>query len=63
VFMICHAFFGLDEIGDEIEEPFGIEPQDLPLAAISRTIEINLLQYLDEPDVPPMLEPVGRVLQ
>jgi putative membrane protein len=63
VLMICHAFFGLDEIGDEIEEPFGIEPQDLPLAAISRTIEINLLQYLDEPDVPPMLEPVGRVLQ
>jgi putative membrane protein len=63
VFMVCHAFFGLDEIGDEIEDPFGIEPQDLPLAAISRTIEINLLQYLDEKDVPPMLEPVGRVLQ
>lgn len=60
--MICHAFFGLDEIGDEIEEPFGIEPQDLPLAAISRTIEINLLQYLDEAHVPPPLGPVGRVL-
>jgi putative membrane protein len=60
--MICHAFFGLDEIGDEIEEPFGTEPQDLPLAAISRTIEINLLQYLDEGDVPEPLRPVGRVL-
>ncbi len=62
VLMICHAFFGLDEIGDEIEEPFGIEPQDLPLAAIARTIEINLRQYLDEAHVPPPLEPVGRVL-
>jgi putative membrane protein len=60
--MICHAFFGLDEIGDEIEEPFGVEPQDLPLAAITRTIEINLLQYLDEINVPPPLQPVGRVL-
>jgi putative membrane protein len=62
VLMICHAFFGLDEIGDEIEEPFGTEPQDLPLAAISRTIEINLLQYLDEQNVPEPLRPVGRVL-
>lgn len=62
VLMICHAFFGLDEIGDEIEDPFGTEPQHLPLATISRTIEINLLQYLDEPNLPPMLEPVDRVL-
>jgi putative membrane protein len=60
--MICHAFFGLDEIGDEIEDPFGIEPQDLPLNAISRTIEINLRQYLDEANVPEPLQPVGRVL-
>jgi putative membrane protein len=62
VLMICHAFFGLDEIGDEIEEPFGTEPQHLPLAAISRTIEINVLQYLDETNVPQPLEPVDRVL-
>lgn len=62
VLMICHAFFGLDEIGDEIEEPFGVEPQHLPLAAITRTIEVNLLQYIDEPDLPPMLEPVRDVL-
>ncbi len=60
--MICHAFFGLDEIGDEIEDPFGTEPQDLPLAAISCTIEINLLQYVDETNVPEPLQPVGRVL-
>lgn len=62
VLMICHAFFGLDEIGDEIEEPFGEEPQHLPLAAITRTIEINLLQYVDEAEVPPMLEPIHDVL-
>lgn len=62
VLMICHAFFGLDEIGDEIEEPFGTDPQHLPLAALTRTIEINLLQYVDEPEIPPMLEPVRDVL-
>lgn len=62
VLMICHAFFGLDEIGDEIEEPFGTEPQDLPLAAITRNIEINLLQYIDAADVPAPLQPVGRIL-
>lgn len=62
VALISHAFFGLDEIGDEIEQPFGTEPQDLPLTALCRTIEVNLLQTLDEPQVPELLQPVNGVL-
>lgn len=62
VLMVCHAFLGLDEIGDEIEDPFGTDPHDLPLAALCRTIEVNLLQYIDEPELPPMLEPVDGIL-
>ncbi|MEZ6046525.1 MAG: bestrophin family ion channel [Planctomycetaceae bacterium] len=46
VLLISHAFFGLDEIGDEIEEPFGKDDQDLPVAALAKTIEINLRQQL-----------------
>lgn len=62
VLFIAYAFLGLDEIGDEIEAPFDLEPQDLPLTALCRTIEINLLQHIDESDVPEFLEPVDDVL-
>jgi len=40
----------------------GVERQHLPLAAITRTIEINMLQYVNEAEVPPILEPVDDVL-
>ncbi|MDA0588093.1 MAG: bestrophin family ion channel [Planctomycetota bacterium] len=62
VFLISHAFFGLDVIGDEIEDPFGTDINDLPLDTITRTIEINLLDLLDEPNVPDLPEPVDGVL-
>ncbi|QDU97786.1 bestrophin family protein [Lignipirellula cremea] len=62
VLLISHAFFGLDDIGDEIEDPFGTEPQHLPLFTLCRTIEVNLLQYLDETNLPPMIVPVDDIL-
>ncbi len=62
VMLISHAFFGLDEIGDEIEDPFGTEPQHLPLTALCRTIEVNLRQALDEKEIPEMLKPVNGIL-
>ena len=63
VLMVSYAFFGLDAIGDEIEEPFGTDLADLPLSSISRMIEVDLRRRLDEPDLPPMLTPEGGVLQ
>lgn len=62
VTMIAYAFFGLDVVGDEIEMPFGKDSNDLPLRAISRTIEVNLRQRLGETDIPPMLRPVDEIL-
>lgn len=62
VLLISYAFFELDAIGDEIENPFGLQPNDLPLNAISRTIEINLLELLDAPDRPEPLKPEHDIL-
>lgn len=62
ILLVSHALFGLDEIGNEIEEPFGNGPHHLPLAALCRTIEINLLQSIEEQEVPAFLEPVDGVL-
>ena len=60
--VVSYAFFGLDAVGDEIEDPFGEDVNDLPLAAITRMIEINLRQRLGETDLPPLLEPIDDVL-
>jgi putative membrane protein len=62
VIMVAYAFFGLDVVGDELEEPFGTDPNDLSLSAISRMIEVNLRQRVGETDLPPLLQPVNEVL-
>jgi len=63
VLLIAYAFYGLDAIGDEIENPFGFDDNDLPLSTLSRMIEVNLRQRLSESDVPPLLKPEGGILQ
>lgn len=57
VLLIGHAFYGLDAIGDELENPFGFDDNDLPLATLSRMIEVNLRQRLGEVALPPLLQP------
>jgi len=52
VMFVSYALFGLDAIGDELEQPFGQDTNDLALTAISRTIEINLLRRIGEKDIP-----------
>lgn len=61
--VVSYAFFGLDIVGDEIEQPFGYDPNDLPLSTISRMIEINLRQRLGEKDLPSPLTPKNESLQ
>ncbi|WP_372016835.1 bestrophin family protein [Pseudoxanthomonas sp. 10H] len=61
--LLAYAFFGLDRLGDELEDPFGLEPNDLPLDALARTIEIDLFDALGERPLPAPLEPRGYVLR
>jgi putative membrane protein len=59
VAIIAYTFFGLDALGDEIEEPFGVAPNDLPLSALCRTLERDVLATLGETNLPEPLKPVG----
>jgi len=59
VAIVAYTFFGLDALGDEIEEPFGIDANDLPLDAICRAIEIDLREALQEPHLPPPFAPIN----
>lgn len=62
VLMVSQAFLGLDDLGDELEDPFGQDANDLPLSALARTIEIDLLQHLGETDIPEPVKPVRNRL-
>ncbi len=59
VAIVAYTFFGLDALGDELEEPFGVDANDLPLDAICRAIEIDLRAALGDPDLPAPLAPVN----
>lgn len=61
--IVAYTFFGLDAIGDEIEEPFGTTANDLPLAALCVDIEISVREALGERDLPRMPDPVHYCLQ
>lgn len=60
--VVAYTFFGLDALGDEIEEPFGTAPNDLPLDALCRVIEIQMLEALGETQLPAPLQPVDYCL-
>jgi ion channel-forming bestrophin family protein len=46
--LIAYVLFGIEEIGVEIENPFGEDDNDLPLEQICSTIEQNLLAVIEE---------------
>lgn len=62
VAIISYAFFGLDAVGDEIEDPFGTDANDLPLSTISTMIEVNIRQRLGEVDLPEIPKPIDEIL-
>lgn len=52
--LVAYTFFGLDALGEELEEPFGLMPNNLPISAYATTIEIHLRSAMGETDLPPM---------
>ena len=62
VLLIAYAFFALDAIGDEIENPFGYDANDLPLSQLARMIEINLRERLGEQELPEPVVPRDGIL-
>ncbi len=60
--VVGFIFLVLNRIGKNLENPFENTPYDIPMTALSRTIEINLRQALGDKNVPPPLTPVNGVL-
>ena len=56
------VFSSLERVGEATENPFEGSANDVPITALSRTIEIDLREMLDEKDLPPALQPVNNIL-
>ena len=60
--LVSYTFFGLDALGDQLEDPFGLEPNDLPIDAMTRTVEREMLSALGETTLPPPIEAKANIL-
>lgn len=55
-------FTTLEKIGESTESPFEGSANDVPITAMSRAIEIDLREMLDETDIPEALKPINNIL-
>ena len=60
--LVSWIFTMMERIGEATENPFEGSANDVPITAMSRTIEIDLREMLDETDLPPVLQPVNHIL-
>lgn len=60
--LVAFIFLALDKIGRDLEDPFDNTVYDIPLRAITTTIETNLRQMLGETTLPEAEKPVRGVL-
>jgi len=60
--LVGFMFLALDKIGRDLEDPFENTIYDVPLTAITTTIEVNLRQLLGETVLRPAEKPVHGVL-
>ncbi len=60
--LLTILFLMIESLEVLLQNPFENLPNDTPMTALSRTIEIDIRQQLGEPELPAKLEPVKGVL-
>jgi putative membrane protein len=60
--LVSWVFNSMEKVGESTENPFEGNANDVPITALSRTIEIDLKEMLDETDIPESLQPVNKIL-
>ncbi|MEL4308339.1 bestrophin family protein [Joostella sp. CR20] len=56
------VFISLEQVGQHTANPFEGGANDIPMAGLSRTIEIDLREMLDEVNIPEPIEAVNQIL-
>lgn len=60
--LVAWVFTTMEKIGEATENPFEGNANDVPITSLSRTIEIDLKEMLDEQDIPEPVQPAGSIL-
>ncbi|MFY1046637.1 bestrophin family protein [Chryseobacterium sp. GP-SGM7] len=60
--LVTWCFHTLDSVGEASMNPFEGSPMDVPITQISRTIEIDMRDMLDEENLPPGLDPKNNIV-
>ncbi len=60
--IVTWVFMCLERVGEATENPFEGGANDVPITALSRTIEIDLREMLNETELPPPLTAVNNIL-
>lgn len=60
--LVAWVFMMMERIGEATENPFEGSANDVPITAMTRTIEIDLREMLGETDIPEPLKPVNNIL-
>lgn len=60
--IVAWVFHMMDKIGESSENPFEGSPNDVPISAMSRAIEIDLREMLGEQELPAALQPSNNIL-
>jgi len=54
--LVSFFFFMLENIAITLQDPFENRASDIPMTALCRTIEINLLELIETKELPPPIE-------
>jgi len=60
--LVSWVFHTMERIGEATENPFQGGANDVPITNLARTIEIDLREMLDEPNIPEPTTPVNNIL-
>jgi putative membrane protein len=60
--LVAWVFMMMERIGESSENPFEGSVNDVPITAMTRTIEIDLREMLGETNIPEPLKPVNNIL-
>ena len=60
--IVSWVFTSVERVGEATESPFEGGANDVPMAALSRTIEIDLRDMLNESDLPPAIVPKNNIV-
>jgi ion channel-forming bestrophin family protein len=60
--LVGWMYVSLDQVGESTSNPFEGGANDVPIAQISRLVEIELRELLGESELPSLLKPTNQII-